>query len=244
MARFVGITFRRAGLREAALESLASASSMAAAEWSAAEQEKALTLWARGDARGRAQAHRIVRAVNGFTGGPRRLGLGPDHGAPFGELSMTVSRLHEEPWRAARLPRLFSAYRQAIDSDETAGADSAAIALHRSLLDYQRGRLRAQLAGGRRWPFNRVNRWVLAPFRQARQWVNGADDRSLHARFDVMAGLAVAESVFGECKPAMTEVAELDRLAELLSDPDRRTYWRQQRARIVMRCRDASETAG
>lgn len=237
-ARLVGITLRRAGRTDAALEALTAAASMAAAEWSAAQQEVALTFWAPGDPAGRAKAHRIVAGVNRLTG-QNLLGLGPDHGAPFGELSMAISRLREEPWLMTRLPGLFRRYQKAIEHEQRMGGDAAKVALHLSLLNYQRGRLRSRLAGHRRWPVGRVNSWILGPFRTARRGIDAAGDGVLHARFDVLAGLAVAECVYGECIDARREVPELDRLAELLSDPDRVAYWSVQRQRILARCGDA-----
>ena len=238
-SRFVGIALRRGGREALALKVFDVAADQAAgsAEWAAARQERALTLW--GSARGQVQrelaARRIVADVVGRLG---REGATPAdmRGPLFGLLSMTISLSAHRRWLLLQIPGLLRAMRRSIADARASGADEVDVAIQEALTDLYSGRTRLALSGGLARRIMPIRHWVLAPFERARRAVASLPDRSLHAAFDVRAGYAVALATLGDCEKSLTDVPELDRLSLLLSDERRRHHWLEQRVRLVMLC--------
>lgn len=237
LSRFVAITVRRAGDERTALRAsdVAAFEATSIGEWMAAREEHALNLWASAAGRedGQFAARRVVADVVGTL---RRRGA-PTAASPlFGLMSMTVSLARRHPLLIAQLPLLFRANRRAIAAARDRGEDSVGIDIQEALTDYYAGRARLLLAGRLGRQFAAVKRWVLEPYERARARVAGLPERSLHARFDVIAGRAIALARLGECDSSVAEVDELDRLALLLSDPRRVAHWDDQRATIARLC--------
>jgi hypothetical protein len=235
MARFVGIQLRRADRTEEALLVLDRAASLAEKEMNSAREEAALVLWARNAHDDQQRAREVVRHVAGRThaSGPAEPQVPT---ATFGLLSMTIVLARARPWLLLRVPGLLRRYERSIDDLRARGGDPVDVALHTALLELYRGRVRMTLISRRRWGSRRLAAWALSPYLVARDVIDGAGSRSLHSRFDVLAGLAVAAARVGECRIARADLDELRRLDPLLSDLARRAVWARQSAEIERRC--------
>ncbi len=240
VSRFAGISLRRAGHERLALRAfdVAAIEAQQVPEWASAREERALTLWAnaRGGDRGEMAARNVVGHV--YSTLRRRPGVAhaETQGPLFGYLSMTVSLAGRHPSLVARLPRLFRIQRAALADARAVGADPVGVDIQAMLTDLYEGRLRLLLAGRLALRSARLKRWILVPYRRARSRASSLPERSLHARFDVLAGYAVALARLGDCRSCLAELDELDRLSLLLSDPRRLAHWDEQRATIARFC--------
>jgi hypothetical protein len=234
----------RRGRREAsALRAFRVATAAATSDlsWAAAEQEHALTIWgaARGQERRELLARSVVAAVVARL--RRTSGVGAQQlKASFGLLSMTVSLCRRRPELLFLVPRLLRLQRRALAAARAQGADNTDAEISKALTDLYEGRVRLRLAGNGVVRWRPIVAWVLRPYHRAMATVSAQPDRSLHARFDVVASLALAAARLGLCAEAVANLDELDRLSLLLTDPRRVAYWVTQRRQLTKLCRDLS----
>lgn len=238
-SRFVGIALRRGGRERLALRVFDLGADQAAglAEWAAARQERALTLWgsARGQPRRELAARRVVAGVVARLR-QESAGRGELRGPLFGLLSMTISLSAHRRRLLVAIPGLLRSMRRSLAEARARGTDEVDVSIEEALTDLYEGRARLALAGGlvRHMPMFRD--WILAPFERARSRVGSLPDRSLHAAFDVRVGYALAVATLGGCDKASVDVTELDRLSGLLSDERRRAHWKEQSAQLAALC--------
>lgn len=235
LARMVGITLRRAGRFREADQVLNAALELAETpnERIAVLQEISLL---RQQLSGREtdharqfleQAREVLKEMQDL-----RLQLNND----FGLLSMTVVSLKSRPCRLWMLPRLFRKYGQSIETARKEGVDGESIALHESMLNLYRGRLRFKVLGWLGIFVRPIAEWILRPFDDARSTIPGAKDIHLHSHVDVLAYRAVALGYLGRCWQAREDISEIQRLIAVLHDNARTSHWEKQVQEIEEYC--------
>lgn len=247
--RFAGIVLRRARKFPEAVESLRAADLAAQTdgERAATRQELAHLYWTRG-ARNHCDALQIMREIATTVRSADDLDLRTTH--QFGYYSMAVNELLD--WlegppadvtdealnqRLAEVDRVAQDYDRYITQWQEHAVDQRPIALHRALLSLFAGRLRLGVFEVRpdTGPFDQDQ--VVAPFLSARRLIDNAGDIHIHSRIDVLSYTALALAHFGRCMEAWRDVAEIERLCDVLSDQARVEHWSQvQRPKLEHLC--------
>lgn len=114
--------------------------------------------------------------------------------------------------------------------------DPESVALHESLYELYRGRLRLKILGLIAVMFHPFAAWIIEPFNRARAHIDNAKDISLHSRIDVLAYRAVALASLRRCGDLREDVAEVTRLITILGDDARTRHWRDQQKEIQRYC--------
>jgi tetratricopeptide (TPR) repeat protein len=233
--RMVGIVLRRTGRYEIARIVLEEALSLSGTpeERSAALQELSLLQQQQSGKR-----TGLARAL--VDDARKALGKKPDPwlqlNTDFGLLSMTIISLNSRPWLLFKIPGLFRKYKQHIEFFRMETEDRESTALHESLFNLYKGRLRYKLFGwlGVIIPF--LAQWILEPFDIANAKIVETKDIHLHSRIDVLAYRAIAYAKLRHCSEAMKEISEIDRLVEIFNNNSRAIHWENQKKEIISQC--------
>lgn len=235
VTRMVGITLRRAGKFEEAEKVLSVAATLALLppEKSAAIQEMSLLVQQRN---GSNTDHALQLLENARKDLSNVHDIHLQLNLDFGKLSMTIVALKRHPFKIIRIPGLFWKYREDIATLARESGDEKSIALHWSLLQLYRGRLRFAIWRllGKRIPL--VGNWILQPYNVAYSTIGKAKDIHLHSLVDVLAYRSIALAYLGHFKEATMDVPEIDRLVAILKDEKREVYWKQQKEEIEKCC--------
>jgi len=154
----------------------------------------------------------------------------------FGLLSMTIIALQSRPWLLFNLPVLFRRYKRDIHILGVQIQDKESAALHESLLNLYRGRLRFKLLGWLARFIQPLGAWILQPFDVARSTIGDAKDIHIHSRVDVLAYRAITLAYLHRCRDAQQDMDEIGRLVEILNDNARSEHWKTQRRMIEDYC--------
>ena len=160
----------------------------------------------------------------------------------FGLLSMTIIALQSRPWLLFNLPVLFRRYKRDIHILRVQTQDKESAALHESLLNLYRGRLRFKLLGWFARLIQPLGAWILQPFDVARSTIGDAKDIHIHSRVDVLAYRAITLAYLQRCRDAQQDMDEIGRLVEILNDNARAEHWKTQRRMIEDYCAKSRKT--
>jgi hypothetical protein len=239
-ARFLAGTLRRLEWWPEAIAAAHQAERLAAttSERSAARQERAHILWARGRRRTALRVMEVPASTRVDLGD---LEMGVTYA--FGRASMSVAL-----WASDRSTNLavgpsLLAYAHAVAQWRRAASsprERASVALHEALLSSQLAK--ARLTKRRRCgPSARDDARIAALHSRARRRMADAGDIHLHSAIDVAVAAWQAEAELG-LRPAI-EVGEIERRLRVLADAPRTRHWRERQLPELMRLLDKADLA-